>query len=101
VSFTVYVKLPEVPVQVTPEMVTEGVTVTVAIAGLLVLLRAVKEPILPVPVAASPMDGLLLLQVKTVLGTLPENVTAVVLLPLHNIWLDTEATFGVGFTEEV
>ncbi len=39
--------------------VADGVTVMVAVAGTLLLLMAVNEPILPVPLAASPMDGLL------------------------------------------
>ena len=62
VGFTVMVKVIGVPVQVTPALVYSGVTVTVATTGALVLLVATKLPILPAPLAASPMDGVSLVQ---------------------------------------
>lgn len=58
VGFTVMVKLTGKP----PQPVEEGVTVMVAVIGALVLLVAVKLAILPVPLAASPMAVLLLVQ---------------------------------------
>ena len=51
-----------VPVQVAPPLVYFGVTVIVATTGAVPVLIAVKEAILPVPVAASPIDGVLLVQ---------------------------------------
>jgi hypothetical protein len=47
-----------VPVQVVPE----GVTVIVAVTGALVALVAVNDAILPDPLPASPIDGVLLVQ---------------------------------------
>ena len=56
------VKLVAVPVQLTPPLLKTGVTVMVAICGALVLLIALKEAILPVPLAANPKDVLLFVQ---------------------------------------
>jgi hypothetical protein len=61
-------------------------------------LVATKLAILPVPAAASPMDGVLLVQLNTVPATAPVNVTAAVDAPLHSVWLATAFTVGVGFT---
>ena len=55
------VKLWGVPGQLTEPLVKVGVTVIVAVTGELVLLVAVKEAILPEPLAAKPIDGVLLL----------------------------------------
>lgn len=98
VGFTVMVKLIAGPVQVTPPAVNTGVTVIVATTGALVILVAVKLPILPVPLAASPMLVVLLVQLKTVPLTGPLKVIAAVADPLHNTWLATGFTVGVGFT---
>ena len=61
---------------------------------------AVKAAILPVPLAASPMAGLVLFQLYTMLppvvGLL--KFTAVVSAPLHNVWLPTAFTVAVGLT---
>jgi hypothetical protein len=51
-----------VPVQVAPPLVYSGVTVIVATTGAVPVLTAVKEAISPVPDAASPIDGVLLVQ---------------------------------------
>ena len=66
VGFTVMVKVIGVPLQVTPPLVKAGVTVMVAVTGAVVALVAVKLAILPVPLAARPMDGVLLVQLYTV-----------------------------------
>lgn len=58
VGFTVIVKLTGVP----PQPVDVGVTVMVAVIGAVVVLVATKLGILPVPLAASPMAVLLLVQ---------------------------------------
>ena len=55
----------------------------VATTGAFVALVAVKLPILPVPVAARPMLGVLLVQLYTVPGTVPLKLTAAVGAPLH------------------
>ncbi len=65
---------------VTPPLVYAGVTVIVAVTGALVALVPVKDAILPEPLAAKPMLGVLFVQLYTMLppvvGLL--NVTAVV-----------------------
>ena len=61
-GFTVIVKVTGVPLQVTPPLVKEGVTVMVAVTGAVVAFVAVKPAILPEPFAANPMDVVLLVQ---------------------------------------
>lgn len=97
-GFTVIVKLTGVPLQLRPLAVNTGVTVTVAVTGAVVLLTALKAPILPVPDAARPIEVLLLVQLYTVPGTGPAIVTAAVLVLLHTDWLAIAFTDGVGFT---
>ncbi len=81
VGFTVIVKALEVPAQ----LLAVGVTVMVATWFVMPVLIAVKEAISPVPEAASPMEVLSLVQLKAVLATDPEKVTAVVATALHKI----------------
>jgi hypothetical protein len=52
----------DVPAQLTPAFVKVGVTVIVAVTAVLVKLVAVKEAMLPVPLAARPIDGALFVQ---------------------------------------
>ena len=61
-------------------------------------LTAAKEAILPVPLAARPMDGLLLVQLYTVPAVAPVKLTAVVEAALQTTWLVTVFTVGTGFT---
>lgn len=49
------------------------------------LLRAVNGAILPVPLAARPIEGLLFVQLKTVPVTLLVKFTAAVVAALHNV----------------
>ncbi len=56
------VKLTGLPLQVTPPLVYAGVTTTVAVTICDVALVAVKVPILPVPLAARPIDGCVFVQ---------------------------------------
>ncbi len=65
VGLTVIVNVFGVPEQVISGVVFIGVTVIVAVIGLVVEFVAVKE-ILPVPLAASPIDVLLFVQLKPV-----------------------------------
>ena len=62
VGFTVMVNVLDVPTQLTPALVNVGVTVMVAVTGALVALVAIKDAIFPAPVAAKPIDGVLLTQ---------------------------------------
>jgi hypothetical protein len=94
VGLTVIVNVFAVPVQ--PAF--EGVTVIVATTGAVPALVAVNEAISPVPLAARPIDVALFVQLKVVLLNAPLKATAVVEAPLHNAWLDTVFTVGVGFT---
>lgn len=75
-----------------------GVTVMVAVTGVVPVLVAVKEPMFPLPLAPKPMDVLLLVQAKVLPGTGPAKFTAAVGAPLHNVWLPTGVTVGRGFT---
>ena len=94
VGFTVMVNVVGVPAQ----PLAVGVTVIVAVTGELVVFVAVKAAILPVPLAARPIDVLLFVQLNVVPATAPVKVIAVVVAPLHNVWLATAFTVGVGFT---
>ena len=67
-----------------------------ATAGVLPLLRPVKDVMFPVPLAARPMLVLSLVHVKDV--AVPLNVTVVVGVLLHTTWLPIAATAGVGCT---
>ena len=67
----------------------------------MVALVAVNEAILPVPLAARPTDGVLLVQLNTTPAGVPEKVTGAVGDPLHNTWLATAFTTGVGLTSTV
>ena len=60
-----------------------GVIVTVATTIVVPALVAVKDGILPVPLAASPMDGVLLTHAKVVPATGPERVIKEVVAPLQ------------------
>ena len=102
VGLTVIATVPFVPVQVTPESVTVGVTVIVAVTAELPVLIAVNDAIpRPAPLAARPMLVVLLVHGKIVPVTAPVNVIAVVAEPLHTDWLLTAFTVGVGLIVEV
>lgn len=103
VGFTVIVNVIAVPTQLTPALVYVGVTVMVATTGAVPALVTTKDPILPEPLAANPIEGVLFTQLKTtLLPPLPllglTKVIAVVEDPLHNTWLATAFTVAVGFT---
>lgn len=97
VGFTVIVNVMAVPGQ----PAATGVTVMVAVTGALVVFVAVKLAIFPVPEAASPMLGVLFVQLNTVPATGLVKVTAVVAAPLHTVWLAGVFTLGVGRTVSV
>ena len=60
-----------------------GVTVIVAMTGLVEVLVAIKEAILPAPPAARPIEVVLLVQVKVVPATGPVKETTEVEAPLQ------------------
>ena len=62
VGLTVMVNVFDGPEQVVPPFVNVGVTVIVATNGALVVLVAVKLAILPVPLPANPIAGILFVQ---------------------------------------
>ena len=83
IGFTVMVNVTGVPVQVTPPFVNVGVTVMLPVIGAPVVLVAIKLR-LPLPLAASPIAGLVLVQLYTVPVTAPVKVTITV-LPAHTV----------------
>ena len=95
VGLTVIVKLIGVPPQA-PGAV--GVTVIVPLIGAAVPLVAVKLAILPVPLAANPIAGLLFVQLNVVPATALVKFTGNVAAPLHSVWLPTPFTVAVGLT---
>lgn len=62
-----------------------GVTLIVAVTGMLELFVAEKDPILPVPLGARPMELALFSQVYDVPVTVPLKVTGLVAAPLHSV----------------
>jgi hypothetical protein len=79
VGYTVMVNDKGVPTQ----PLALGVIVTVAITVVEPLLVAVKDGMFPVPLAGSPMDGVLLTHAKVVPATGPPSVIAAVTVPLQ------------------
>ena len=73
-----------------------GVAVIFAVIGKLPLFTAVNEPILPTPLAANPIPGVSLVQLKVV--PVPVKLTAAVFELLFTVWLDTVFTVGKAFT---
>jgi len=100
VGLTVIVNVFVGPEQLLPPYMNVGVTTIVATRGAVPVLVAVKDAILPVPVAGNPMPVAVFVHeyvvVPTVLTVL--NVTAVVAVPLHNTWLAGWSTWPVGLT---
>jgi len=94
VGFTVIVNVSGVPVHA----LAEGVTVMVAVTGVVPVFVAVNEFMFPFPLAANPMDGVLLVQPNEVPTTVSTKLIAVVDAPLHNICGGTGFKAGVGFT---
>lgn len=85
-GFTVIIKVTGLPVHTAPVVgEVTGVTVMVAVTGALVAFAAVNEGISPEPLAARPMLGLLLVQLKIVPGTGPEKLIEVVDAAAHTV----------------
>ena len=61
-----------VPVQVNPALVNVGITLMVAVSGMVVVLVTVKGEISPVPAEGRPTEVFELVQLYSVPGTFPE-----------------------------
>ena len=70
----------------------------VAVTGTSPVFIAVNEGMLPLPLAANPMELVLLVQLYTVPATVPEKLMAAVVALLHTTWLDIAFTVGEGLT---
>ena len=72
----------------------------VAVIGLVPALMAVNEAILPEPLAANPIDGVLLVQLYIMIPPLDGEVKLIfaVGLLLHTTWLATGLMIGGGLT---
>lgn len=81
------------------QLFDKGVTVIMVDIGTERLLEGVKDGILPIPVAGSPMEGLLLFQIYCVFATIePVKIIGEDTALPQMIWLETESIFGVGLT---
>ena len=79
------VKVVGVPLQPTDPLVKRGVTVIVAVTGDVPVFTAVKLAMSPVPVAPRPIEGVLFVQLYTIVppvAVVPKD-TAVVVPPLQ------------------
>lgn len=96
VGFTVIVNVLELPLH-PPEV---GVIVIVATTFVEPVFTALKDPILPLPLAASPIDGVLFVQLKMVFGTFSVEAKSMepVATPLQTVIGETVLTVGFGFT---
>jgi len=75
-----------------------GVTVMVAVIGVVPGFKPMNAGIFPFPEAAKPIAGLLFVHVNVVPVTLLAGVTAMEVLPWQMDWLAMAFTFGVGYT---
>jgi hypothetical protein len=100
VGFTVIVNINGVPMQLTTPLVNIGVTVIVATFGALVVLIAVNVAMLPLPLAAIPIEASLFVQLYVIVPpvALLLKLMAAVDEPLHKTWLPTIFTVMAGCT---
>jgi hypothetical protein len=63
-------------------------------AGLLPAFVAVTEPVLPLPLAASPIEGLLLVHVKADPAGVLAKTDAGIVAPLHRVRFESGFTAG-------
>jgi hypothetical protein len=93
-GFTVIKKVCGEPLQ----PFAEGVTTIADVIAAVPVFVAIKEAMSPVPLAAIPVAVLLFVHANVVPDTAPVKVIAVVLAPLHRVWLVGTVTVGVGLT---
>jgi hypothetical protein len=72
----------------------------VAVTVVLPLFTAVNDGMFPVPLAASPMLGVLFVQLYVV-TLVPLKLIAAVVPPLHTVWSAFGFIVGTGFTVNV
>jgi hypothetical protein len=83
-----------------PEQLFEtGVTKIKAVMGILLLLVAMKGFDPEVPLAAKPMDGLVLVHSYSVPGTTDPVKSNTLAVPLQKVTLLFGVTLGTGFTK--
>ena len=75
-----------------------GVTVTVAVTGLAVLFVPVNDGVLPVPLAASPIEVLEFVHANVVPGVVLVKTPAATVDPLQTATFAGTTTTGVGLT---
>lgn len=97
VGFTVILKVTDGPVQETLAFVYPGIIVMVATTGVLVLFVAVNTGMLPVPLAASPMEVLLFVHENVVPVTAPVKLITADETALQRATFAGCTTVGVGF----
>ena len=95
IGLTVIVKFVGVPAE---QPGLAGVAVIVEVIGVSPELTPVKDAIFPVPLAANPIEVLLLVQLKVVPDIELEKAIAVVLEPTQIDWLETVEISGDAFT---
>ena len=89
------VNVSEGPAQSIPPWLRTGVTVIEAVTGEPPEFVTLNEDIFPVPLARSPIEGLLFVHENDAPGV-PEKVIDAEAAPLHNVWSPGSATVGVG-----
>lgn len=97
VGFTVIEYVLGVPVQ----PLAVGVTVMVEVTAAEPVLVAVNAGVLPVPLAASPIDVLELVHAKVAPATGLVKLLAATAVPLQTVLVVGTVTVGVGFTVTV
>ena len=75
-----------------------GVTVTVDVIGLAVTFVPVNDGVLPVPLAASPIEGVEFVHPKVVPGVVLVKTPAATVDPLQMATFAETTTTGVGLT---
>ena len=75
-----------------------GVTVTVAVTGFAVLFVPVNDGVFPVPLAASPIEGVEFAHAKVVPGVVLEKTPVATFAPLQAVTFAGTTTTGVGLT---
>ncbi len=73
-----------------------GVTVTVAVTGFAVLFVPVNDGVFPIPLAASPIEGVEFVQVKVVPDVVLVNAEAATVVALQTIIFVGTITTGIG-----
>ena len=76
----------------------DGVTVIVAVTGFAVLFVPVNDGVFPIPLAASPIEGVEFVHAKVVPGVVLVKAPAATNAPLQTTTFAGTTTTGVGLT---